>query len=189
MDVFEALATRRTASAFSDRVPPREVLERVIEAATWAPNHHLTEPWRFVVIAGDERGRFADRVAAWMAEPDEGSPRTPAQIESMRKKLVRAPVIVAVIQRGSPDDPTLDLEDYPACACATQNLLLAARAEGLATKWSTGEMATLPPAREQLGLSPGDRIVAYVYLGYPATDEAKPAARRPAEVSWRGIEG
>lgn len=189
MDVFEALATRRTASGFSDRVPARAVLERVIEAATWAPNHHLTEPWRFVVVSGEERVRFGDQVAAWMAAPDEGSPRTPAQIESMRKKLVRAPVIVTVIQRGSPADPTLDLEDYAACACATQNLLLAAHAEGLATKWSTGEMATLPPARTYLGLEPADRVVGYVYIGYPATSEAKPAARRPAEVTWRGFQG
>lgn len=188
MDVLEALATRRTASAFSDRQPPRPVIERVIQAATWAPNHHLTEPWRFVVIAGDERRRFADQVATWMADPGEGSPRTPAQIESMRKKLVRSPVIVAVIQRGPAEDAVHDLEDYAACACATQNLLLAAHAEGLATKWSTGELATLPPALEYLEAGPGDRVVGYVYLGYPATAEAKRAARRPPDVAWRGFE-
>jgi nitroreductase len=189
VDVLEALSHRRTTGAFSDRQPPREVIERVIEAATWAPNHHLTEPWRFVVIAGDERRRFGDHLAQWLAAPPEGEPRKPSQIESITKKLLRSPVIIVIAQRYLSDDPVRDLEDYAACSAATQNLMLAAHAEGLATKWSTGELATLPPAREYLGLEDPDRIVAYVYLGYPTSgDYASPAERRPPEVAWRGLE-
>jgi len=186
MDLMHALSTRRTASGFADATPPREVLERIIEAATWAPNHRKTEPWRFHVLAGDARTELGARVTAWMRDVD-GASET--KIESTQKKLQRSPVIIAVTQPGSPDDPVRDLEDYAAASCATQNLLLAAHAEGLAAKWSTGAMATMPPAFEYFGLTLADRIVGFIYLGYPAAGtEERTAERMPPTVSWRGFE-
>lgn len=185
MDTWDALRTRRSTKAFADRVPPRDLVERLIEAATWAPNHRLTEPWRFVVLAGEERARFGDHLASAMGAA--GSPEK--AVESTRTKPVRSPILIVVAQRGPAASDELDREDYAAVACATQNLLLAATAEGLATKWSTGEMATLPAAREYLGLGVHDRIVAYVYLGYPADGAAgSPPTRKPPEVDWRGFE-
>jgi nitroreductase len=187
MDLLYALATRRTASGFAEAAPPRVLLSSIIEAATWAPNHRKTEPWRFHVLAGDARTELGDRVAAWMRSEGEA---TEVQIGSTRKKLLRSPVIVVVTQPGSPEDPSHDLEDYAACCCATQNLLLAAHAEGLAAKWSTGALATMPPAIEYFGLGAHGRIVGYIYLGYPADGtEERPAERAPAQVSWRGFEG
>ncbi len=187
MDLFDALATRRTAGAFNDRVPPRALVERIIEAATWAPNHRRTEPWRFVVLAGEERVRFGEHLAAAMRADGVAD----KVIDSTRTKVVRSPILVVVAQQGSPDDAVRDLEDYAACCCATENLLLAAHAEGLAAKWSTGEMATMPAAFEYLGLMPADRVVGYIYLGYAADAGAPPkhAERTPAVVSWRGFEG
>jgi nitroreductase len=185
MELIEALATRRTNSAFGDAAPPREVVAEIIEAATWAPNHRHTEPWRFFVLAGGARTELGDCVAAEM----QADGATDAQIESTRKKLVRSPVVVVVGQAGSPNDPVLDLEDYAACCCATQNLLLAAHARGLASKWSTGALATMAAAKEYLGLAPHDRIVAYVYLGYPDADaQPEHAQRAPAPIDWRGFE-
>ncbi len=187
MELVQALATRRTASGFAEAVPPRAVLARIIEAATWAPNHRKTEPWRFHALVGDARVELGEQIASWMRS--EGG-ATDAQVESTCKKLVRSPVIVVVTQRGSPHDPTQDLEDYAACCCATQNLLLAAHAEGLAAKWSTGALATMPAAFAYLGLEQHDRIVGYVYLGYPPEGiEQRALARAPAEVTWRGFEG
>ncbi len=184
MTAWDVLALRRSAKAFADRVPPRQVVARLIEAATWAPNHRMTEPWRFVVLAGEERARFGQALAEAMAAA--GSPEKAA--ESTRVKPLRSPVLIAVAQRGPAATEELKREDYAAVACATQNLMLAATAEGLATKWSTGEMASLPEARVFLGLGEGDRIVGYVYLGYPA-EGVVPAApvRKPAEVEWRGF--
>ena len=77
-----------------------------------------------------------------------------------------------------------------ACCCAAQNLLLAAHGEGLVTKWSTGSLATMPPALEYFGLEEHDRIVGYIYLGYPP-EGAEPvtATRAPATVNWQGFEG
>ena len=181
MDVVEAIRERRTVGAFSDREVSRELVRELIEAAVWAPNHKHTEPWRFQVVAGAARDELADAVLAEL----EASGASPAK--DPRAKLKRAPLFVAITQTASPDDPVRDLEDYAACCCATQNLLLAAHARGLAAKWSTGALAESPAAKRWLGIGEVDRIVGYIYLGYaPEGARVPQAARRAAEVVWRG---
>lgn len=187
MDLLHALAVRRTASGFGSAPIDRAIIERVIEAATWAPNHKHTEPWRFHVLAGDARSELADRVAAWLRD-SEGATET--QVESTCKKLVRSPVVVVLAQAGTPADPMRDLEDYAACSAAAQNLLLAATAEGLVSKWSTGKLATMPPVFEYFGLEPHDRIVGYLYLAHPPEGTEEQAAERGLTViDWHGFEG
>lgn len=187
MDVYDALRYRRSTKRYGQESPPREVIERIIEAATWAPNHHLTEPWRFFVLQGNGRADLGERVAQAMVVGGE----TEGFADATRTKLMRAPVLIIVAQTNRPADPTLDLEDYAAVCAATQNLLLAAQAEGLTAKWSTGELATMPAVFEYLGLSheeaEGDRIVAFIYIGSSDPEAAPLEPRRnPAPVEWRG---
>lgn len=181
MDVYTAIRTRRDLERFAPECPPREVIARLIEAAIWAPNHKLTEPWRFHVLAGAGREAMADSVAAWL----EAEGRPEGAQRSARSKLLRAPVILVVTQAGNPEDAVRDLEDYAACSMAVQNLLLAAHAEGLIAHLSTDAMALYEGAKNYLGLAPHDRIVAYVNLGYAAPDApSKEGARRTPEVHW-----
>jgi len=182
MDVLEALRTRRTVGAFTSDAPPLEAVERAIEAATWAPNHHLTEPWRFHVLTGVARTAIA--AAAGETLPAEKA--TTEEREAMRAKFERAPVLVVVTQAGGSADAVRDLEDYAACACATQNLLLAAHAQGLAARWSTGKLAHSEGVRRYLGLGERDRIVAFVYLGYAATEVAPEPRRSPPSITRYG---
>jgi nitroreductase len=185
MELMHALSTRRTASGFAPDPIDRAVIERLIEAATWAPNHKHTEPWRFHVLAGDARFELADQVATWL-RTSEGAAES--QIESTCKKLVRSPVVIVLAQAGTPDDPMRDLEDYAACSAAAQNLLLAATAEGLVSKWSTGKLATMPPAFDYLGLEQHDRIVGYIYLAHPPEGtEEQSAERGPTAIDWHGF--
>lgn len=180
MDVYDALRFRRSAKTFGDRAPSREVLERIIAAATWAPNHRTTEPWRFTVLQGDARVDFGE---ALVEELD-----SPKAVEALRTKVVRAPVLIVVSQHrppGTPENSELDLEDYGATCAAVQNLLVAAHAEGLAAKWSTGEMATSRAAFAHLGLPEADRIVALVYLGIPEASEPVEPRRTPPVIDWR----
>ena len=181
MDVYTAIRTRRDRERFAPESPPRDVIQRLIEAAVWAPNHKLTEPWRFHVLAGAGRDAMADAVSAWLQTQGlpEGAQR------SARSKLLRAPVILIVTQVGNPDDAVRDLEDYAACAMAVQNLLLAAHAEGLIAHLSTDAMALYEGARQYLALAPYDRIVAYVNLGYAAPETpAKEGERQAPKVRW-----
>jgi len=182
MDVYDALRHRRSAKAYGQDPIADDVLERVIEAATWAPNHHLTEPWRFFVLQGDARVRLGEVVGEAML----AGGATEGAVLATRVKLVRAPALVIVAQVNRPADPTADLEDYAATAAAIQNLLLAAHAEGLTAKWSTGELTMMPAVFEHLRLSEGDRIVGFVYIG-SGVDGAEPSAprRNAPTIDWR----
>lgn len=180
MDIAQAIRERRTVGAFTDRPVERGLIEELIEAAVWAPNHKHTEPWRFHVVAGRARDDLADSVLAELAAAGAGPAKDP------RAKLRRAPLFIAVTQTALPDDPVRDLEDYAACCCAVQNLLLAAHARGLASKWSTGALAESPAAKRWLGIAEQDRIVGYIYLGYAPEDlHLPPQKRRPAQIAWR----
>ena len=183
MDVTKAIRERQTTGAFSDVPVDDDTLRELIGLAVWAPNHRTTEPWRFHVVSGPARERMADAIQTWLSE---SAADTSSAAAVARKKLTRSPLFVVVSQVRRPDDPVIDLEDYAACCCATQNLLLAAHERGLATKWSTGKLAEYEGAKRFLGLGPDDRIVAYVYIGYPP-DGLQEAVRERSEpaIDWR----
>jgi len=165
---------------------PRETVRQLLEAAVRAPNHHLTEPWRFVVLAGDARRALGEAHARAVARERPGLPEAGLAKEAAR--LERAPVVVACIVRPTAEDAVTAREDRDAVAAAVQNLLLAAHARGLGAMWRTGAMVDEPEVHEALGLGPHDAIVAFVYLG--RTGEAAPpeTPRRPVDevVEWRG---
>jgi nitroreductase len=192
MDVLEAIRTRRSHGRMLPDAPPRALIERVLDAAVCAPNHYLTEPWRFVVLTGEARGALGRAQEAalrrTLAHPE--APEHRAALEKERAKPFRAPVVVVAAVERSALEKAVWLEEICATAAAVQNLLLAAQAEGLAAIWRTGETAYAPEVKEALGLPPEAQVLAIVYLGYP--DRAQPpAARAPraVPVRWLGWDG
>jgi nitroreductase len=173
MDVLEALRTRRSIGKLEGDVSEAEVRE-FVEAAVCAPNHKLTEPWRFTVLRGDARARLG---AAWAASEAARTTLTGADREAYlsreARKPLRAPVII-VASTVTSDDPVLAVEDFAATAAAVQNLLLAAHARGFGTVWRTGGMAYDPAIVDHLGLGQGERIVGFVYVGRPAIEPQQP---------------
>jgi nitroreductase len=172
MDTMEAIRNRRTIGKSTGDVP-RETIRELIEAATWAPNHKLTQPWRFVVLAGSARERLGEvwgNAAAAAADPAVRD----AVREGEAKKLLRSPVVIVASTRTD-ENPVMAEEDLTATAAAVQNLLLAAHANGLSAAWKTGKIVYSDPVKAFLGLDPTDRIVAFVYLGAVAKEE--PARR------------
>ena len=192
MDVLEAIRTRRTAGKIRADVPPRELIEELLEAATWAPNHRLNEPWRFFVVAGEARERFGELMAAdacaSLDDPTEEKRR--GTVESQMKKATRSPVIIAVAC-DPPSSPRIDpVEDVCAVACGVQNMMLAAHARGLATKWSSGQACHSPAIKSFFGLTPEHQILGYIYLGYP--DESSGIGSRTPhheKTTWLGWNG
>lgn len=172
MDVFEAIVGRRSIGKVSTERPPRELIERMLEAATWAPCHHATNPWRFTVIAGDERIAFGKAMAQSKLRRlvAEGRP-IDGEEEKLIAKALRSPVIIAV--GTEPDDgPKIVVdEEVAATAAAVQNMLLAAHALGLGAIWRTGDPARDPDVANYLGLSERGRIAGFVYVGYPAIEK------------------
>jgi len=185
-EVHAAIRQRRSVGKMLDAAPPREAVERILEAAMWAPYHKCEEPWRFVVIAGEARNRLGEIAARSLdlSSVPEGARENVRAKE--RGKFARAPVVVAVIAEGS--ESAVDAEEnYAAAAAATQNMLLAAHVEGLSGYWRTGRLAREAEILSALGVGAGDRIAAFVYLGYAAIAPAA-ATRSPLAAKARWLE-
>jgi nitroreductase len=183
MDVIQAIETRQSIARMKPDPVPKELIERILESAVHAPNHKLTEPWRFHVFSGKGRGELARaraEIARLQAEAEgESEELVVGRISRERKKAFRAPVVIAVICEAGRDEVET-LENYAACACAVQNMQLTAHALGLATMWRTGPMVYHDHMRKFFGLKEGDRIVAHLYIGYPDMGE-RPRRRQPAK--------
>lgn len=189
MDVLEAIRDRRTAGKMRPDLPPREAIEELLEAASWAPNHHLNEPWRFFVLAGEAREAFGRAMAedAIRELPDPNDRKAQKLTDSQIKKATRSPVIIAVACEPPSGPKIVDVEDVCAVACAIQNLMLAAHARGLATKWSTGGAARSDHLKSFFGLTPAHQILGYVYLGYAEEERRAPERTEHAEkTTWLG---
>ncbi len=182
MEVIRAIETRQSIGRVKQDPVPRELIERILESAVHAPNHRLTEPWRFHVFTGKGRGELARaraEIARLQAKAEgEDEEMAAGRISRERKKAFRAPVVIAVICEAGRDEVE-SLENYAACAAAVQNMLLTAHALGLATMWRTGAVAYHDHMREFFGLDEGDRMVAHLYIGYPDMGE-RPRRRQPA---------
>ena len=167
--VLEALRGRQSARRITPRVLPRALVERVIEAAIWAPNHHLTRPWRFVVVAGKARVALGEIMAASLRATLENpeDERMAALLVKERNKPLRAPVLIAVAAVPSHAPKVVEVEEIAAVAAGVQNMLLAAEALGLGAMWRTGPAAYDPAVKRFLSLPDAAQVLAFVYLGYP----------------------
>ena len=163
MDVETAIRTRRTHKAFAPEPVPGQLLDELLELARWAPNHHLTEPWRFRVIGPEAFDRL---VAA--GQPNEAS------------KLGRAPTLVVASARLT-GDAHQNREDVLATACAAYIVLLAAHARGLASYWRTPALFETPAGRAAVGLDADEEFVALIHLGRPATTPPAKERKPPAD--------
>lgn len=174
--VPDILYQRRTVFKFRPDPIAVSRIERYIEAATWAPNHHLTEPWRFFVLTGDAKAELADIRAECQRDKYRDKPHVERIAEKARQEYLTVPAIVVVVQKA-PERPDQRDEDYAACAAATYGMLLAAWADGVGSYWGTGRVARSPRTAQLLGLSADDRIVAIVRLGQ--VEELPPMKRKP----------
>jgi nitroreductase len=162
MELEEAIRTRRTHKAYRAEPVDRALLEELLDLARWAPNHNLTNPWRFRVIG-------------------------PASLERLKKaagpeaatKLDRAPTLV-VCSCALSDDLIQNEEDLHASACAAYIVLLVAHGRGLAGYWRTPEVLRTPEGRAAVGIPDGERFVGLIHLGHPIQEQRVPE-RAPAD--------
>lgn len=170
MEVQEAVRSRRTHKAYGAEPLDRETLEDLFDLARWAPNHNLTNPWRFRVVGPGALDRL--KLAAEMIESGSGA------------KLDRAPTLVAVSCTVS-GDAQRDEEDLCATAVATYLVLLGAHDRGLAGYWRTPAVLRSQPGLAALGIPRDEHVVGLLYLGH-ARQEQRAPEREPVEsvVTW-----
>jgi nitroreductase len=167
MEVEKAIRTRRTHKAFGALELERATIEQLIELARWAPNHHLTNPWRFHVIGARTRARLME-----LAE---------AEKPGSAVKLQRAPTLIAVSAQLQ-GDAAQDREDVLATAVAAYLVLLGAHARGLAGYWRTVPLLDAPAGRALLGLGADETPVGILYLGAPVQEQRVPERAAVAEI-------
>jgi nitroreductase len=167
--VFETIKQRRSVGQVKQEEPTREQIERILEAATYAPSHHVTEPWHFFVVTGAAREGLGHVMAASlsMRMEDRTSEKARVQLLRERNKPLRAPVIITVAMMGLKNMPGLMVENIEAAGAAVQNMLLVAQEMGLATLWRTGDTAYDPFVKSWFGMDQEDHIVGFVYVGFP----------------------
>lgn len=191
MNVLEAIHSRRSSGNVRPEPIPRDSIEQLIDAATRAPNHRLTQPWRFFVMAGEARLALGRAMAQAQIRREATLPDQIAAIEeAARKKVLRGPVIVTVAIDPDPNPKVVEVEEICAGAAAIQNMLLAAHALGLAAIWRTGDACTAAEVKEVFGLSPRTSLLGFIYVGYPAAAAAPRERRSGGELTtWLGWEG
>jgi nitroreductase len=163
VEVAEAIRTRRTHKAYGPEPVARETLEELFELARWAPNHNLTNPWRFRVVGPRALAALKDA-----AGPEAAS------------KLDRAPtlVVTSVVETG---DPLQDEEDLCATAVASYIVLLAAHARGLAGYWRTPAVLRTPEGREAVAVGDDERVIGLLHLGRPRQEKEPPERLPPGD--------
>jgi nitroreductase len=170
MTTFDLIKKRRSIGKMTSEVPTHEQIERMLEAATHAPNHHKAEPWRFFVLTGSARERLGEIMVtslnARLAE--QTLPNKQAILDKEQHKPLRSPVLIIVASEHAQQPNILDIENIEAVAAAVENMLLTGAEMGLACIWRTGDAAYDPQVKQWLGLSNKDHIVAVVYVGFPA---------------------
>jgi len=167
LELEQAIRTRRTHKAFAPESVERETLDELFALARWAPNHHLSNPWRFRVIGAQTRERL--RSLAEAAKPGSAV------------KLDRAPTLVVASAQVVCEAPQ-DREDLLAGAIAAYIVLLAAHGRGLAGYWRTLTLLDEPPCRALLGIDESERVLGLLNLGYPRQEQREPTRLSTAEV-------
>jgi nitroreductase len=188
LSILDAIHSRRSIGKVTEDVPPRELIEQMLDAAVTAPNHYLTEPWRFIVLTGDARLELGNALVEARLENEPDPDSVPeAALEKIRQKPLRAPVVIGAAVQPRSGPKVWEVEEICAGAAAVQNMLLAAEGLGLAAMWRTGDPCYSGPVKRFFGLDEADTLIGMIYVGYPAA-EPKPGPRTPASkvTVWRG---
>jgi nitroreductase len=178
MPISDIIANRRSIKRFTPRVVTREELERMLSAATLAPNHKLTQPWRFYVLGPEGRRAYGLALGARKAKKIEDADKAANMRQTVADEHRALPAMLAVAVVNN-DDAELREEDYAAAMMAIQNLSLVAVEMGLGTHIKTGAIMGDPAARAAAGVKDNERIIAIVNIGEPA-DVPPAKSREPA---------
>jgi nitroreductase len=170
----EVLKGRRTINLYLQTPVPRQLVLDAIEAAMWAPNHHVTEPWRFLLMGQETIGRVIDLVREIVTET-----KGPELGDFKAKSWAEKPGWLTVTCRRS-NDALTEREDYAACSVAVQNFMLYLWKAGVGSKWTTGPITRDPRFFQLMEIDPEkESVVGLIWFGYPKVTPEQ--ARKPVE--------
>ncbi len=163
----------------TSRPVDRALLVAILEDATWAPTHGLTEPWKFHLYqAAGSRQLLADQLQTAYREITPVAEFREEKYAKMGENPLLAPVVIACVMERNGGDKIPEIEEVEAFASALQNLQLSATAAGLGGYWSSPPVLDAASFRAWLGLRAGDRCLGLIYLGWPKPDFKWPRSVR-----------
>lgn len=176
----ENILSRRTIYKFRDETVSEAIITQALEAASCAPCHKHTHPWRFYSIGKNTRESLIPLITklAKIKSEKRGSSDVSKDIERAVSKIKNAPVLFAITSKLSPNDPFREKEDYAATVCALHNMVLSFWANGVGSLWSTGSVTREPETYQKLGINEKEEeIIGFIRSGYPLAipDVSKPS--------------
>jgi len=188
-EVSAVIRARRTIypEQYTDRVVQREMVERMINNAIWAPTHGKTQPWRFKVYSGAGRESLKAIVQNLYETHTPAEKQSPAALGRMLDRIDKTSVLIALVMSRSEEGKIPEIEEVEAVACAAQNLLLTATAYGLGAFWSTPGFLSKPDATAAFGYKADDKVLGLIYLGYPSVEWPE-SHRKPLEYVTEWVE-
>lgn len=160
--IAERIRSRRSTNLFLKQKVKASLVRDAVEVARWAPNHHLTEPWHFYLLGEKKKAASVELIRTIVSET-----KSPEMGDHKAKAAAAIPGWLVVTCSKS-DDELRGREDYAACCCAIQNILLYLSEAGVASKWTTGLITRDARFFELLGIDPDEEyVVALVWYGYP----------------------
>lgn len=181
-EITDLIKDRRTIypEQYTTRKVHREIVEKILNGAIWAPTHGNTQPWRFKVFMDDSRNKLSDFLAKWYIDNTPEDAFNTVKFQRMRERPLQASVVIAICMERQPEERIPELEEIEAVACAVQNMHLMCTAYGIGGFWASPKVVYTTTMNEFLGLGEKDKCLGLFYMGYPEIEWPK-AHRKPIE--------
>ena len=189
MQVEQCIRSRRSIKPtdFSADPVPHEVVDRMLEAANWAPNHGRTEPWRFFVYTEDAKLELGQTIADLYLQITKPENCRPATVDKLKNFAAASSHLIVIAMKRQESGKISRVDEVAAVACAVQNLHLMATACGVAGYWSSAKAICNDLMKDHLGLGADDEVLGMFYVGN-AKGELPEGKRTPAadKITWFG---
>lgn len=188
-EVTELIEDRRTIypEQYSERKVHKEIVEKILKNATWAPTHGMTQPWRFKVFMEEGREKLSEFISqaykSMMAPEDFNE----MKFSKLKNRPLKSSVVIVVCMERQKEEKIPEIEEIEAVACGIQNMYLTATAYGIGCFWSSPKLIYTREMNQFLGIGEKDKCLGLIYLGYPEIEWPK-GHRKPLEYFTEWIE-
>ena len=161
------------------------IIWQILENSNWAPNHGLTQPWRYKVFSGSGLNKLAEFQAELYQKNTPLEKFKSEKYERMKTNILKSSHIIVICMKRQESEKILEVEEVEAVACSVQNMALTAAAYEICSFWGSGGVTYTQELKEFLGLGEKDKCLGYLYLGY--SDNPTQKSRRESiqsKVEW-----
>lgn len=179
-DVQDNILTRRTVYKFTDKDVPESIINQALIAASKAPCHKHTHPWKFYVLGPEIRGKLIPVIKklAELKSIKLGSKDLQKDAERAIRKITQPPILIVITSKKDPEDKFREKEDYAATVCALHNMVLSFWDNDIGSQWSSGSITRDLDTYQYLSINPNtEEIIGFLKAGYP---EAIPNVKKPS---------